>query len=103
MKMQRKAATAIAAFMFHGASFARSHVAGLQWFFPNQMKYGTFRPVCRNVPAEASRSRYPTQSLCSSKPAATIIDLLTKPLNSGNAEIERPPIRVKTNAQGIFL
>jgi hypothetical protein len=81
---------------------ARSQVSGEQLFFPNQMKYGTLRPVCRNVPAEASISRKPAQYRWLSKPAATIMDLLTKPLNSGNAEIESPPISVKTNVHGIF-
>ena len=48
-------------------------------------------------------SRKPTQSLCSSKPALTIMDLLTKPLKSGKAEIDRPPMSVKTNVHGIFF
>ncbi|OQB96791.1 MAG: hypothetical protein BWX86_00573 [Verrucomicrobia bacterium ADurb.Bin122] len=93
----------MAAFMFQPGSAARSQVCLEQLFLPNQMKYGTFRPVCRNVPAEASMSRKPTQSLWSSKPACTIMDLLTKPLKNGNAEMERPPISVKRNVHGIFL
>ncbi len=102
MKMQRTGGHGHGELMFQGGSAARSQVSGWQWFFPNQMKYGTFKPVCRKVPTEASISRKPTQSRCSSKPAATIIDLLTKPLNSGNAEIDRPPIKVKTKVHGIF-
>ena len=31
------------------------------------------------------------------------MDLLTKPLKSGKAEMERPPISVNTNVHGIFL
>src|ERR1041384_3667954 len=103
MKMHRKAVIAIETFMFQGGSAARFQTSGFGWFFPNQMKYGTFSPVCRKVPADASSSRKPTHNLCSSNPADTIIDLLTKPLKSGKAEIERPPIRVKTNVQGIFF
>ena len=41
--------------------------------------------------------------MCSSKPAATIMDLLTNPLKSGKAEMDSPPIRVKTNVHGIFF
>ncbi len=59
--------------------------------------------MCRNVPAEASSSRKPTQCLCSSKPALTIMDLLTNPLKSGKAEMDRPPMSVKTNVHGIFF
>src|SRR5512137_3204046 len=103
MKMQSTEATIMAAFMFHGGSAARSQVSCLGLFFPNQMKYGTLRPVWRNVPAEASSSRKPTHSLCSSKPALTIIDLLIKPLKSGKAEMDRPPISVNTNVHGIFF
>src|ERR1044071_6499254 len=103
MKMQRKEVMAIATLMFIGGSVARFQTSGLGWFFPNQMKYGTLSPVCRKVPAEASNSRKPTQSLCSSKPAETIIDLLTNPLKSGKAEMDRPPIKVKTKVQGIFF
>ena len=60
-------------------------------------------PVCRNVPDEASSRQNATTLRCPSKPAVTIMDLLTKPLKSGKAEMESPPISVKTNAQGIFL
>src|SRR5689334_4110048 len=100
--MQRTDVTAIATIIFAGGSAARSHTSVRGRFLPNHMKYGTFSPVWRNVPAEASSSRNPTQYLCSSNPAATIMDLLTKPLNKGNAEIDRPPIRVNTNVHGIF-
>ena len=31
------------------------------------------------------------------------MDLLTKPLKSGNAEMDRPPIKVKTKVHGIFF
>src|SRR5437764_206600 len=103
MKMQRNDAMAIAMFMLIGGSVARSQTSALGLFFPNQMKYGTFSPVCRKVPAEASNKRKPTQSLCCSNPAWTIIDLLTNPLKSGKAEIDKPPIKVKTNVHGIFL
>src|SRR5215472_15334365 len=103
MKMHSAEAAIMAAFMFHGGSAARSHTSGLGRFLPNQMKYGTLRPVWRKVPTEASVSRKPTQSFFSSKPAATIIDLLTKPLKSGKAEIDRPPMSVKTKVQGIFF
>src|SRR5689334_11313622 len=99
--MHITAATAMAACMFQGGSCARAQVCGLQLFLPNQMKYGTFSPVWRKVPTEASMSRNPVQSCCFSKPAATIIDLLTNPLNSGKAEMDNPPIRVKTKVQGI--
>src|ERR1035437_5118843 len=103
MKIQRKAAMHMVAVMFQMGSLAFSQVWGLQLFLPKKMKYGTFRPVWRNVPAEASMRRKPTQSFPLSKPAETIIDLETKPLNSGKAEIERPPIRVSTKVTGIFL
>ena len=38
MKTHSTEAIAIAAFMFHGGSFARSATSGEQWLFPNQMK-----------------------------------------------------------------
>src|SRR5690606_15940536 len=89
------------AIMFQGGSLARCHVSGAQLFRPNQMKYGTFKPVCKTVPAEASISRKANHNRWSSKPACTIIDLLTNPLKSGKAEMERPPIKVNTNVHGI--
>src|SRR6266852_7606364 len=103
MKMHKNAVIAIATFIVAGGSAARFQTSGLGWFFPNQMKYGTLSPVCRKVPADASSSRKPTHNLCSSNPAATIIDLLTNPLNSGKAEIESPPMSVNTKVQGIFF
>src|SRR5579862_9166605 len=101
--MQRADAMAIATIMLAGGSAARFQTPALGWFLPNQIKYGTLSPVWRNVPADARSSRNPTQYLCSSKPAVTIIDLLTNPLKSGNAEIDKPPIKVKTKVQGIFF
>src|ERR1039457_1516631 len=103
MRMQSAEAMIMATFMFQGGSAARSHVSCLGLFFPNQMKYGTLSPVWRNVPAEASSRRNPTQYLCSSKPALTIMDLLTNPLKSGKAEMDNPPMSVKTNVHGIFF
>ena len=35
-------------------------------------------------------------------PAWMIIDLLTNPLNSGKAEIDKPPMSVKAKVHGIF-
>src|SRR6516164_10208785 len=102
MKMHSAEAIAIATVMLTGGSAARFHTSGFGVFLPNQIKYGTFKPVWRNVPADARSSRNPTQYLCSSNPAATIMDLLTKPLNNGNAEMDRPPIKVKTKVHGIF-
>ena len=67
------------------------------------MKYGTLSPVWRNVPAEASRRRKPTHSLCSSNPAWTIIDLLTKPLKSGKAEIDKPADQREDKGPGHLL
>src|SRR5438045_4112427 len=103
MKMHKAEAMTIATVIFTGGSAARFQTSGFGWFLPNHMKYGTFSPVCRNVPAEASSSRNPTRYLCSSNPAVTIIDLLTNPLNNGKAEIESPPINVNTKVQGIFF
>ena len=40
---------------------------------------------------------------CCSPAAATIIDLLTKPLVSGKPEMEMPPITVKISAIGMYL
>ena len=103
MKMHKNEAIPIATCIFHGGSWAFSHVSSLQLFLPNQMKYGTFKPVCKNVPAEARVSKKPAQRICSWNPAATIIDLLTNPENRGKAEIDKPPIIVKINVLGIFL
>src|SRR5215471_5510019 len=101
--MHRNAVIPIASIMLTGGSAARCHVSRFGRFFPNQMKYGTFNPVCRNVPADASINKNPIHSLCSSNPAETIMDLLTNPLNNGNAEIESPPTNVNTNVHGIFF
>lgn len=59
--MHKKAAAAMATCMFLGGSQARFQVSSEQLFLPNQMKYGTFSPVCKKVPAEARVSRKPAQ------------------------------------------
>ena len=48
-------------------------------------------PEWWNTPADANSSTAQTQKWPSSATAVRISDLLTKPLNSGNAEIDAAP------------
>ena len=54
-------------------------------------KNGILMPAWWNTPAEANSSASHTQWWPSASAALITIDLLTKPLNSGNAEIDAAP------------
>jgi hypothetical protein len=57
------------------------------------MKYGTFKPVCRNVPAEASMSRNAGPQLVVLEAGLDDHRLADKTAEEGKAEIESPPTR----------
>ena len=59
--------------------------------------------MCRNVPAEANVSIRKTSGRWSSPAAETTIDLLTKPLKSGTAEMEKAPTMYRPSVIGIVL
>ncbi len=78
----------IAASIFVGGSFASTTGS----FLENQVRYGTFSPVCRKVPIDAHSSINHTSGRCDPAADSTIIVLLTKPLNNGTPDMENAPI-----------
>ena len=86
--MQQAAATPIAASMLAGTDVRRRPRDG-----PKKVKYGSLRPVCRNVPMLASVRSSSATPRPSSPVAVMIIDLLMKPLNNGAPEIESAPTK----------
>ena len=98
MPMHSAAVIAMATSMFFGAS--------AQWMpesCEKKAKYGILIPAWWKTPAEANRST--SQVSCSPSCAAAlmIIDLVTKPLNSGKAEIDAAPTMQKPVVHGIDL
>ncbi len=71
---------------------APSEVAGPGPCGPNQVAYGSFRPVLRNVPTDTIFNRITTAPSSLWYAASTIISLDTKPLSRGTLEIDAAPI-----------
>ena len=96
MKMHSNAVTPIAISMLSGASLQRMPES-----CPKKAKYGILIPECSITPAEATSRPIEIQINCPPATAESTIDLVTNPLNRGNAEIEAAPIRQKTVVYGI--
>jgi len=96
--MQNAAAMPIATSMLRGASLQRSPESCAK-----KAKNGILMPAWWNTPAEANNSTSQTHPYPSFNAALITIDLLTNPLNSGNAEIDAAPIMHKTVVTGMLL
>ena len=83
--------------MFSGGSGGRSPESF--WKNTNQ---GNLMPACRNTPAEAAASSNHTAYRCPSTAACEIMDLLTNPEVSGNAEIDSAPMMPQAAVNGML-
>ena len=95
--MHSAAASPMATSMFHGASSQRRPESR-----PKKAKNGTLASGW-NMAAEANSSTRKATRCPSCPAAARIIDLLTNPLNSGNAAIDAAPTMQKPVVHGMDL
>src|SRR3989337_2819398 len=95
--MHSAAKSTIASRMLSGGSGGRSPES-----FWKNTNHGNLIPACRNTPAEAAASNSQTTTSWVSAAAWLIIDLLTNPDVSGNAEIDSAPIVPHTVVTGML-
>ena len=96
MPMQSAAARPIASSMGSGASLQRIPES----WEKNALK-GILIPAWCRTPADAKSMKNQTRRMSPSAAASMTMDLLTKPLNSGKAEMEAAPTMQNVQVQGI--
>ncbi len=84
--------------MFRGGSLVRMPESSLK-----KVKKGTLMPAWWKTPAEANCRMSQTSASFSCPAALMIMDLLTKPLKSGKAEMEAAPIMQNRQVRGMVL
>src|SRR5687768_9017827 len=94
--MHSAAKNTIARRMFRGGSLGRRPES-----FWKKTNHGNLMPAWRNTPAEAAEGRSHRSARCCSPAASEIIDFETKPDVSGNAEIERAPMKPQIAVTGM--
>ena len=98
MPMQRTEAMPMARSMFQGASLVR-----IPESWAKKEKKGILIPACSTTPADANSNRIHNHPCPPSRAAAITMDLLTKPLNRGRAEIEAAPTIENEAVRGMDL